>query len=246
MAAPKEFAYPKGATLIRRTEFFDGEPELSRQIRSLQGVGDNIENSAEKRTESEGVLSDKLIEEVDQKAAAFSGNEDLSSYAKKERLREMGLVNPLMPGGGLKETEIIGINLEEIIKNPGSKYDLILEEGDVISVPKQLQTVRLMGRVLYPTTVRFEEGKSLKYFIDRAGGFDSRAKRGRTYVIYANGEVSRTKNFMFFRNYPGIEPGSEIIVPVKPLKLPMKTGDILGITSGLATLALLISQINFN
>ena len=239
-----EFAYPKGATLIRRTEFFESEPELAMQIKSLQGVKKNIEGSAESQTEAEALMSDKVDEEVYQKASDLSANQDLSSFAKRQRLTEMGLANPL--SGGLKQTEIIGINLEEIMARPGSKYDLILEEGDVVSVPKQLQTVRLRGRVLYPTTVRYEAGKSVRYFIDRAGGFDSRAKRGRTYVVYANGEVARTKRFLIFRVYPGVEPGSEVIVPVKPIKIPLKPGEILGLTSGLATLALLISQINFN
>lgn len=241
-----EFAYPKGATLIRRTEFFDDEPELSRQIKSLQGVKENVEGSSEKQTESEGLLSDKLIEEVYQKAADPSANEDLSSFAKKERLSEMGLVSPLLPGGGLKESEIIGINLEEIMADPGSKYDLILEEGDVISIPKQLQTVRLRGRVLYPTTVRFEAGRTVKYFVDRAGGFDSRAKKGRTYVVYANGEVARTKRFLMIKNYPQVEPGAEIIIPVKPLKIPVKPGDLIGVATGLATIVLVVSQITLN
>jgi protein involved in polysaccharide export with SLBB domain len=157
----------------------------------------------------------------------------------------MGLTNPFLAGGGLKETEIIGINLEEIMSTPGSKYDLILEEGDVISIPKQLQTVRLRGRVLYPTTVRYENGKSVKYFIDRAGGFDSRARKCRTYVVYANGEVARTKGFLFIRNYPNVDPGAEIIIPVKPLKIPLKPGDLIGVATGLATIALVVSQITF-
>ncbi len=240
---PSEFAYPKGATLIRRTEFFNEEPELSRKINSLQGVQENIAGNSNDRTESANLLSEKLKEEMYEKALDLSANEDLSGYAKKERLKDMGLTNPMLAGGGLKETEIIGINLEEIMSNPGSKYDLILEEGDVISVPKQLQTVRLRGRVLYPTTVRYESGKSVKYFIDRAGGFDSRSRKGRTYVVYANGEVARTKSLLFVRNYPTVEPGAEIIIPVKPLKIPLKPGDFIAVTSGLATIALLVSQI---
>ncbi|MEQ9377781.1 MAG: SLBB domain-containing protein [Imperialibacter sp.] len=240
-----EFAYPKGATLIRRTEFFNEEPELSRKMKSLEGVQENIEGSQKDRTESENLLSNKIDEELYEKAADLSSNEDLSSFAKRERLAEMGLTNPFLAGGGLKETEIIGINLEEIMSNPGSKYDLILEEGDVISIPKQLQTVRLRGRVLYPTTVRYENSKSVKYFIDRAGGFDSRARKGRTYVVYANGEVARTKGFLFMRNYPNVEPGAEIIIPVKPLKIPLKPGDLIGVATGLATIALVVSQITF-
>jgi protein involved in polysaccharide export with SLBB domain len=240
-----EFAYPKGATLIRRTDFFENEPELARKIASLQGVKENIELSSQSPTESETLRTEKVEDEVYQKASDLSANEDLSSLAKRERLTEMGLNNPLISGGGDKGTEIIGINLEEIMAKPGSKYDLILEEGDIISIPKQLQTVRLKGRVLYPTTVRYESGKSAKYFINHAGGFDSRAKRNRTYVVYANGEVARTRGLLFIRDYPSVEPGAEVIVPVKPFKIPLKPSEIIGFTSGLATLALLITQIKF-
>ena len=240
-----EFAYPKGATLIRRTEFFENEPELARKIVSLQGVKENIELTSQSPTESETLLTEKVEDEVYQKASDLSTNEELSSLAKRQRLMEMGMTNPLMASGGIKETEIIGINLEGIMASPGSKYDLILEEGDIISIPKQLQTVRLKGRVLYPTTVRYESGKSAKYFINHAGGFDSRAKRSRTYVVYANGEVARTRGLLFIRAYPSVEPGAEVIVPVKPFKIPLKPSEIIGFTSGLATLALLITQIKF-
>ena len=148
-------------------------------------------------------------------------------------------INPIQ----LRETEAVAINLEAILANPGSKYDLILEEGDILSVPRELQTVRLRGDVIYPTTIRFENFRGLNYYINKAGGFNVRAKRKRTYVIYANGEVARTKNYLFFNAFPKVEPGSEIIVPTKGPKIPIRPGDLVGITTGLATLALVITQI---
>src|SRR5690606_9982335 len=77
-------------------------------------------------------------------------------------------------------------------------------------------------------------------------GFDNRAKKRRTYVVYANGEVARTKNFLFFKSYPSVEPGAEIIVPSKSRKIPFMPGEIIGITTGLPTLALILTQIDFN
>ncbi|MFT7381278.1 MAG: hypothetical protein ACI9Z3_001162, partial [Roseivirga sp.] len=71
------------------------------------------------------------------------------------------------------------------------------------------------------------------------------AQKRNTYVIYANGSVAKTKRFLFFKTYPQVGPGAEIIVPAKPIKLPIAISEIVGITSGLATLALLISQVNF-
>ena len=134
--------------------------------------------------------------------------------------------------------------MESIIKYPGSKSDLLLKEGDVIIVPKKLETVRLRGELLYPTTVRFSNGKSLKYYIDSSGGFDSKAKKGGTYVVYANGDVARTKKFLFFNLYPKAEPGCEVIVPKKTIKNPIAANQLLNFTTGLATLILAINQIN--
>ena len=97
--------------------------------------------------------------------------------------------------------------------------------------------------MLYPTTVRFSPGRSLKYYINSSGGFDSKAKKSGTYVVYANGDVARTKKFLFFNIYPKAEPGSEVIVPKKSLKNPIATSQILNFTTGLATLILAINQI---
>jgi protein involved in polysaccharide export with SLBB domain len=145
----------------------------------------------------------------------------------------------------LKETEAVAINLETIILNPGSEEDLILEEGDILSVPKLLQTVRMRGDVVYPTTLRHETGRSLIEYINGAGGFERRANRKQTYVVYANGAVKRTKGFLGIHSYPPIEPGAEVIVPTKGPRLPLRLGDVVGITTGLATLGLVVSQINW-
>jgi protein involved in polysaccharide export with SLBB domain len=111
--------------------------------------------------------------------------------------------------------ETIGIDLERILKNPHSEEDLILQEGDVLSVPKFQSTVRVQGQVLYPTTTRYTPNVSVLEYISRSGGFTSRALKRRTYVLYANGFVKKTKRFLFFNSYPEVKPGSEVIVPLR-------------------------------
>jgi protein involved in polysaccharide export with SLBB domain len=143
-----------------------------------------------------------------------------------------------------KETEAVAINLEKILANPGSEEDLVLEEGDILNVPKLLQTVRMRGDVVYPTTLRHEQGRGLQFYINGAGGFDRRANRKQTYVVYANGAVKRTKGLFGVRSYPAVEPGAEVIIPSKGPKIPLRLGDLVGVTTGLATLALVLSQIN--
>jgi protein involved in polysaccharide export with SLBB domain len=158
----------------------------------------------------------------------------------------LGEIASEIPGLSLKfkATEAIAIDLAEIISNPGSEYDLILEEGDILSIPKLLQTVRVRGDVVYPTTLRHVRGRSLRHYINGSGGFERRANRKQTYVVYANGAVKRTKGIFGIKAFPPVEPGSEIIVPSKGEKNQIAVAELLGISTGIATLVFLISQIN--
>ncbi len=111
--------------------------------------------------------------------------------------------------------ESIGINLSEILKNPGGLGDLILKDGDLIKIPTRLETVRIQGEVLYPVTVKYMRNAAFKEYISGAGGFTNGSLKKRSYVLYANGSVDRTRKFLFFNLYPRVEPGSEIIIPAR-------------------------------
>ena len=111
--------------------------------------------------------------------------------------------------------ETIGINLVAALAQPGGPDDIQIINGDVINIPREPQTVKITGEILYPNNVKFTESKSLGSYISSAGGFTSSSARKRVYVIYSNGSVKRTRNFLFMKFYPSIERGSEIIVPKK-------------------------------
>lgn len=134
----------------------------------------------------------------------------------------------------------VGINLEKILLDPGSSYDLIMEEGDTISVPKQLQTIKVSGEVLSPVTIIYEKGKGFKNYISQSGGFSDRSLKRRSYILYANGSVKSTRKILFFNNYPSVDPGAEIFIPKKVDKKPTTAAELVGIGSGLASLAIII------
>lgn len=134
----------------------------------------------------------------------------------------------------------VGIRLGEALVDKQSNNDLILEPGDELHIPKQLQTVRVEGEVLSPTSIRYDDSHSFSYYLDAAGGVTEDARRRRAYVVYANGEVDRTKRVLFFRNNPTIEPGATIIVPPKPLAREMTPQERISLASSLASTALLI------
>ena len=240
-----QYAYIEGATLLRKTEFHSEITNIEQKVQALEALLNRYAEVDPSLSESELAQVARLnqqLNELDKQSLDIEGD---PFYAKKERLREIVQRNALFGDVQLGNSDAIGINLKKILEEPNSKYDLILEEGDVLVLPKQQETVRLRGRVLYPTTVVYEPNKSLKHFINMAGGFGNRAQRKNTYVIYANGSVAKTKKFLFFKTYPQVSSGAEIIVPTKPPKLPVAISEVVGVTSGLATLALLISQINF-
>jgi protein involved in polysaccharide export with SLBB domain len=241
-----EFAYPQGATLLRRTEYYQTESDKIRKEKDLVNLYQRLATEVDDPSESQASLLKRLNRDFFDSASATNAiEEDLITQTRAEVLTDIAQNRSGLQQVKIKETEAIAIDLEAILAKPGSGYDLILEEGDIISIPKQLQTVRLRGEVIYPTTVRHEDSRPMSFYINRAGGFDNRAKKRRTYVVYANGEVARTKNFLFFKSYPSVEPGAEIIVPSKGPKIAFMPGEIIGITTGLATLALILTQINF-
>jgi protein involved in polysaccharide export with SLBB domain len=236
-----QFAYSKGASLIRRTEFFNTESEQIRRQRNLEALKMKLIEDPN-NSEAQEELLNRLFRDLPKEKV--NPVDTLLTNAKKESLDQLAAGTPGF-AVKLKESEAVAINLEKILQNPGSEEDLILEEGDILTVPKLLQTVRMRGDVVYPTTLRHENGKGLKHYINGAGGYERRANKKQTYVVYANGAVKRTTGVFGIRNYPPVEPGAEVIVPTKGPKIPLRLGDVVGVTTGLATLALVMSQINW-
>lgn len=137
----------------------------------------------------------------------------------------------------------IGINLKKIMEKPGSNGDLILEDGDVLRVPKQQQVVRVNGEVLFPSAVVYAGDKTLNDYVLNAGGYSPSALRSGAYVVYPNGTVNGTRKFLFFNNHPKIKPGSEIYVPKKPVRKANTLQNILGFTTGLVSLVVLLISV---
>lgn len=112
----------------------------------------------------------------------------------------------------------ISIDLDKAMQYPGSKYDMVLQDGDVISIPEINPVVAVKGAVQNQLKIYYDkEHSSLGYYIDKAGGFGERPWRKRIYITYANGKSRRTKNFGFFHFYPKVIEGSTITVPLKPV-----------------------------
>jgi len=237
-----QYAYPKGALLIRKTEFSDSKSsdEISQEY--LQQLRQKVLGS---ETELKNMSQERLIERLDKIGNKTSENSDedrVGSKFKKDLIEDIFEQDSLVKDIKIKEREPVAIDLDEIMANPGSKYDLIVRSGDVISIPLELQTVRMAGEVTSPLNVRYDAEYNFKDYIFQSGGFLASAKRGRSYVQYPNGERKGVRRFLWFKTYPKVEPGSTIFVSRKPERNGMSAQAWIGIGSGLATIGLVVVQ----
>jgi len=139
-----------------------------------------------------------------------------------------------------EHNDFIGIDLKGILKFPGSGIDLLLEDGDVLRIPKEQQIVQVNGQVLYPSSVVYDNSKSFDDFVSNAGGYAPRALKSGAYVVYPNGTVRGTRKFLFFNIHPSVLPGSRIYIPLKPEPRSNSLQTILGLTTGLASIGAII------
>ncbi|PZX19175.1 protein involved in polysaccharide export with SLBB domain [Breznakibacter xylanolyticus] len=139
--------------------------------------------------------------------------------------------------------DVISIDLPKILANPGCKEDIYLKDKDLLRIPSIMQTVKISGEVLNPSATVYTKGWTTKKYVNRSGGFAVNAKQGKTYVLYPNGSSSATKGYLFFKKYPKITPGAEIVVPKKPERERIGPQGWVGIGSSLASIALVIATI---
>jgi protein involved in polysaccharide export with SLBB domain len=143
-----------------------------------------------------------------------------------------------------ENTYQIAIDINKIMEKPGSELDLVLRDKDEIMIPKTDNRVKISGGVLRPTNIVYRDGLTIGECISAAGGISEYAKRGRAYVVYANGKSSRTKHFGLFRLNPTIKPGSEIVLPETNEKKEKTITTFIQFTTVLAQIAGAIATIS--
>ncbi|WP_407426693.1 SLBB domain-containing protein [Arcticibacter sp.] len=176
------------------------------------------------------------------KDASESKEEEMQKLANLKRLQGQGVQDTAQVVQDVKAvgSDLVGIDLKRILKKPASKFDLILEDGDIIRVPKQLQTVKVTGEVLRPINIVYRPGRSMKQYINGAGGYTYNANKRGAYIQYANGSVDAVSKVLFFSNYPPVKPGAEVFVPKRAPREKMNVQGWIGIGTAAASLAAII------
>jgi protein involved in polysaccharide export with SLBB domain len=146
------------------------------------------------------------------------------------------------------ESVIIGIDGQRLMETNGNdlRENIILQSGDKIYVPKLDNTITVIGEIQKRSKLAYDSGMSLKQVLRLSGGYNQSAKRSKVYVIYKNGTIkSRRRILGLFTTDPRLEPGSTIVVPERLVRegTGPSLGEVVGLTSSLATLVLLIQQL---
>ena len=234
---------PYDQVFVRRSPGYQAQ-------QNVQVTGEVIFGGTYAMTTTEERLSDLVKKAGGATPKAYLHGAKLIRVAndeEKKRMRDViNLMNrqfgeAMMDSLGIRveDTFSVGIDLEKAMTQPGSEYDLVLREGDVLDVPKMNNTVKVNGAVMMPNTVGYLSDKNANYYLDQAGGYALNAKKSKKFVIYMNGQVARIKG----RSKDKIEPGCEIIVPSKKNKR-VNVGEILGYASSFGSLATMFATIS--
>jgi protein involved in polysaccharide export with SLBB domain len=227
-----EVLYPGTYTISRKDERIS---DLIKRAGGLTPTG-YAEGASLKRP------GPKPVQEKKDKNAINDQDEEAKKFLNLKRLQQTGVKDTLAADVEQKliQSDLVGIELAYILTHPASKVDLIVEDGDVIRVPKQLQTVKVTGEVLNPNNIVYSTGKGFKQYVNGAGGFTSAALKKGAYIKYANGSVESARKFLFFNNYPKVKPGSEILVPKRAVVERLTAQGWIGIGTAVASMAAII------
>ena len=131
----------------------------------------------------------------------------------------------------------VGINLPMALEHPGSEYDLVLKDGDLLYIPEFQSTVKISGDVMYPNTVVYEPKQKVSYYINQAGGYGNTAKKSKCFIVYMNGQVAKAGRRTI------VEPGAQIIVPSKEPSPNNTWEKILTFVSGFGSVATMAATV---
>src|SRR2546426_1144332 len=102
------------------------------------------------------------------------------------------------------------VQLDQPDRLKGGQNDVVLLDGDTLSVPEPPQSVLVIGAVRNSTSVQYKEGAGIDYYINRVGGFSKEADQKEAHLVKADGSAISS-----FTNIRAIEPGDVVVVPPK-------------------------------
>ena len=216
-----EVRFP-GEYPIRRGETLRSLLERAGGLTALAYPRGSVFTRLELRQREE--LRNRELAERIQRDLAATSVQALQASQKAENATAATAAQALL--AQLQTTAAVGrlvINLDNVIAGGvGSRGDIILRDGDVLTIPKIPQEVTVLGEVQNSTSHLFRSGLSVRDYIDLSGGLSQRADGGRLYVIRADGSVvtPRSSWLGMSRATLVIQPGDTIVAPMDVERLP--------------------------
>jgi hypothetical protein len=173
-------------------------------------------------------IQSKQIEEIETVDFSVTNSADVNTSEKltKKLKEEM-------------QYTIIPVDWKAVVRNPKRSANVSLLPGDEIEVATFNESVKVTGNVLLNSEIPYNGGRGFDYYLDAVGGADAKGWKRKAYIIYPNGRAAVSHSFMFIRSYPKVIPGSQIVVPEKPLRKPFTIGEFATVASVLSSLTLL-------
>ena len=168
-------------------------------------------------------------------------------YKQAQELMDMVASNNKVSGNDsivvpqVSRTYPVGIDLKEIMANPHSAIDPVLQDGDVIVIPQYMTTVSVSGSVRKPNSVVYDPKMKLKDYISEAGGYAERARKSGTFILYPNGHIKELGRNASAKDIMG---GSKIIVPQKGRSQWNLATTLTSVTTSVSMLAVIATLIN--
>ena len=190
-----------------------GEVKYRGRFRIVQGqtrLRDIIDGAAGGLTPNASLIASKVIRtkmrnqvdpELDrlQKLAEVSGLTDMSPEDKA-----------YLKTKGREEKGRAAVDFERLYKHGDERQDILLESGDVIYIPTVRGTISASGQLQKPGLIDFEEGRTVRYYLNQAGGYSYGADKGGARLIRARtGVREKLKDNLV------VEAGDELWVPEK-------------------------------
>ena len=197
----QEYVLPYGtrmAALLQQIQYSDRSDQDNLQL---------IRQSVKVRQKQMLQTSLKSLETA--ALTARSGTSDEASLRKEEAeliLKWVDRAKSIEPSG------------QVVIAQTEARFQLLLENGDILRVPTKDGLVLVSGEVLFPNAVAFDNSLGLEDYLQRAGGYTQNADAARLVVARRDGsfvQANNEKGFFGWGNNSAsvsVRAGDEILV----------------------------------